>query len=183
MSSSGGAKGDSVDLPFPASRSRLPSLDCTFKTHSTPSVTVIAVGWWTGAENVKLHAQGSCRLVITVTAGTRRSSVGSQGVALSDLSPVPLGPCGQKMKSISRVRLFATPWTVAHQAPPSMEFSRQEYRSGLPFPSLGDLPDPGIEPASPSLRAMPEPPGKPQCGQGGTQDWKPAGTGLGSSCF
>ena len=42
------------------------------------------------------------------------------------------------------------PWTVAHQAPPSMEFSRQEYCSGLPFPSPGDLPDPGIEPGSPA---------------------------------
>ena len=40
------------------------------------------------------------------------------------------------MKSLSPVRLFMTPWTVAHQAPPSMEFSRQEYWSGLPFPSL-----------------------------------------------
>ena len=49
------------------------------------------------------------------------------------------------MKSLSRVRLFATPWTVAYQAPPSMGFSRQEYWSGLPFPSPGDLPDPGIE--------------------------------------
>ena len=43
---------------------------------------------------------------------------------------------------------FATPWTVAHQAPLSMEFSRREYWSGLPFPPPGDLPDPGIEPAS-----------------------------------
>ena len=46
---------------------------------------------------------------------------------------------------------FATPWTVAHQAPLSMEFSRQEYWSGLPFASPGDLPDPWIEPASPAL--------------------------------
>ena len=45
------------------------------------------------------------------------------------------------------------PWTVAHQAPPSMVFSRQEYYSGLPFPSPGDLPDPGIEPQSPALQA------------------------------
>ena len=45
-----------------------------------------------------------------------------------------------KVKSLSHVRLFATPWTVAHQAPPSMEFSRQEYWSRLPFPSPGDLP-------------------------------------------
>ena len=62
------------------------------------------------------------------------------------------------------VQLFATPWTIAHQAPPSMEFSRQESWSGLPFPSPGDLPDPGIEPRSPELLAddLPsEPPGNP----------------------
>ena len=46
---------------------------------------------------------------------------------------------------LSRVRFFATPWTVARQAPLSMGFSRQEYWSGLPFPSPGDLPDPGME--------------------------------------
>ena len=50
--------------------------------------------------------------------------------------------------TFSRVRLFATPWTAAPQAPLSMGFSRQEYWSGLPFPPLGDLPDPGIEPSS-----------------------------------
>ena len=58
----------------------------------------------------------------------------------------------------------ATPWTVAYKASLSMEFSRQEYWSGLPFPSPGDLPNPGIEPGSPALRAdaLPsEPPGKP----------------------
>ena len=57
-----------------------------------------------------------------------------------------------------------TPWTVAHEAPPSMGFSRQEYWSRLPFPSPGALPDPGIEPGSPALQAdsLPsEPPGKP----------------------
>ena len=69
-----------------------------------------------------------------------------------------------KVKSLSRVGLFVTPWTVAHQAPPSMGFSRQEYWSGLPFPSPGDLPDPGIEPRSRALQAdtvTSEPPGKP----------------------
>ena len=69
-----------------------------------------------------------------------------------------------KVKSLSRVRLFATPWTVAYQAPPSMGFSRQECWSGLPFPSPGDLPNPGIEPGSPAVQAdaLPsEPPGKP----------------------
>ena len=57
-----------------------------------------------------------------------------------------------KVKSLSRVRLFATPWTVAYQASPSMGFSRQEYWSGLPFPSPGELPDPGIEPRSLALQ-------------------------------
>ena len=56
-------------------------------------------------------------------------------------------------KLLSHVRLFATPWTVAHQTPPSMELSRQEYWSGLPFPSPGDLPNLGIEPVSPTLQA------------------------------
>ena len=58
-----------------------------------------------------------------------------------------------KVKLLSRVRLYATPWTVAYQAPPSMGFSRQEYWSGLPFPSPGDLPDPGIEPWSLAFQA------------------------------
>ena len=70
-----------------------------------------------------------------------------------------------KVKSLSRIGLFATPWTVAYQAPPSMGFSRQQCWSGLPFPSLRDLPDPGIEHGSPTLQAdaLPsEPPGKPK---------------------
>ena len=69
-----------------------------------------------------------------------------------------------KVKSLSRIQLFAIPWTVAYQAPSPMEFSRQEYWSGLPFPSPGHLPDPGIEPGSPALQtdSLPsEPPGKP----------------------
>ena len=73
-----------------------------------------------------------------------------------------------KVKSLSLVQLFETPWTVAHQAPPSMGFSRQEYWSGLPFPSPGDLPNPGIEPRSPALQAdalISEPPGKPIMGK------------------
>ena len=68
-----------------------------------------------------------------------------------------------EVKSLSCVWLFATPWTVAYQAP-SMRFSRQEYWSGLPFPSPEDLPDTGIEPGFPALQAdaLPsEPPGKP----------------------
>ena len=69
------------------------------------------------------------------------------------------------MKLLSHVRLFATPWTVAYQALPFMGFSRQECWSGLPFPSPGDLPNPGIKPGSPELQAdfLPsEPLWKPQ---------------------
>ena len=58
------------------------------------------------------------------------------------------------VKLLSHVRLFATPWTIAYQAPLSMGFSRQEYWSGLPFPSPGDLPDLGIEPGLLHCRQM-----------------------------
>ena len=56
-----------------------------------------------------------------------------------------------KVKSLSHVQFFANLWTVAHQAPPSIGFSRQESWSGLPFPSPGDLPDSGSKPVSPAL--------------------------------
>ena len=67
-----------------------------------------------------------------------------------------------KVKSLGCVQLFVTPWTVAHQPPLSIGFSRQEYWSGLPFPSPGGLPNPGIKPRSPALEAdtlISEPPG------------------------
>ena len=67
-------------------------------------------------------------------------------------------------QSLSRVQLFGTPWTVAHQVLLSMEFSKQEYWSELPCPPPGDLPNPGLKPESPALQAnsLPsEPPGKP----------------------
>ena len=70
----------------------------------------------------------------------------------------------EKVKSLSCIRLFATLWTVARQASPSMGFCQQEYWSGLPFPSPGDLSDPAVEPASPALQAgtlLSEPLGKP----------------------
>ena len=69
-----------------------------------------------------------------------------------------------EVKLLSHVRLLAIPWTVAYQVLPSVEFSRQEYWSGLPFPSPGDRPNPGNEPKSPALQAdasLSEPPGKP----------------------
>ena len=73
-----------------------------------------------------------------------------------------LGYSRKKAKSLSCVRLFATPWPVAYRVPPPMGFSKQKYWSGLPFPSPGDLPGPGIEPGSSALQAgtLPsEPPG------------------------
>ena len=68
------------------------------------------------------------------------------------------------VKLLSRVQLFATPWTVACQTSPSMGFSRQKYWSGLPYPSPGDPPNPEIKPGSPALQAdslLIEPPGNP----------------------
>ena len=71
----------------------------------------------------------------------------------------------ENVAALDHARFFATPWTVAHQAPLSMGFSRQQYWSGLPFHPPGDLPDPGFKPESPALQAasLPATPsGKPQ---------------------
>ena len=76
-------------------------------------------------------------------------SVGRRGLTISGL----LRPHGLEVKLLSHVGHFAIPWTVAYQAPPSVDFSRQEYWSGLPFSSPGDLPDLGIEPRSPTFQA------------------------------
>ena len=76
-----------------------------------------------------------------------------------------LNICMCRSRLLQGVQLFATPWTVARQAPLSMGFSRQEYWSGLPCPPPGDLPDPGIEPRSPALQVdsfLSEPPGSPE---------------------
>ena len=86
----------------------------------------------------------------------------TQGLNLSHLcllhwhvNSLPLSHQGRlkvKVNSLSRIRLFATPWTVAYQAPLSMEFPRQEYWNELPCPPPGALPDPGIEPGSSALQ-------------------------------
>ena len=76
----------------------------------------------------------------------------------------PLSKTISSVQLLSRVQLFATPWTVACQAPLSMGFSRQQSWSELPFPSPGDLPNPGLEPSPPALQTdalLSEPPGKP----------------------
>ena len=74
--------------------------------------------------------------------------------------------CDIAVQSLSCVQLFATRWTVAHAAPLSMGFPRQEYWNGLPFPSPGHIPNPGIKPMSPALVGgffTTEPPGKQNC--------------------
>ena len=75
---------------------------------------------------------------------------GNQGI----LSLPALNSSESESEVLSCVQLFAAPWAVAHQAPPSMEFSRQEYWNGLPFPTPGDLPDPGIKPMSLAFSAL-----------------------------
>ena len=92
----------------------------------------------------------------------RCSSCGKQYRGFSEKLKIP-HVCGV-LSHFSCVQLLATPWTVAHQAPLSMGFPRQEYWSGLPFPSPGDLPEPGIKPVSPALTGgffTTEPLGKP----------------------
>ena len=106
-----------------------------------------------------LHAEPSPQVSNEAFCGNRREI--QYGEELTTTIVTPLRPPKYRsismeslthtLQSLSRVRLFATPWTVAYQAPPSMGFSRQEYWNGLSFPSPGDLPDPGIEPGSPSL--------------------------------
>ena len=94
-----------------------------------------------------------------------KHSAGETTSWVTNQTSVNLRKLKVKVKLLSRVRLFVTLWTVAYQASLSMGFSRQEYWSGLPFPSPGDLPDPGIEPRSPTLEAdalTSEPPGKLQ---------------------
>ena len=84
----------------------------------------------------------------------------SQSTKLSSLCYIAVS----EWKMLSHVHLFATPWIVIHQISLSMEFSRQEYWSGLPFPFPRDHPNPGIKPRSPALQTdslLSEPPGKP----------------------
>ena len=89
----------------------------------------------------ELAARTDCEVAANGDRGSKTRW--AAGIALDFLS--------EREKSLSRVQLFESLWTVACQAPPSMGFSKQEYWSGVPLPSPGDLSDPGIEPRSPSL--------------------------------
>ena len=95
--------------------------------------------------------------------GNPPSAVSNCGTSAQSLISSLASVCVCVCYSLSRAQLFVTPWTVAHQAPLSMGFSRQEYWSRLPFPPPGDFANPGIEPKSPALQAdsfLSEPPGK-----------------------
>ena len=96
----------------------------------------------TGGMSEMLHIKHS---------GMEGSSLPLIGMYPLSVSLPFLPPLCCVLSHFSRVQLFVIPWTVACQAPLSMGFSRQEYWSGLPCPSLGDLPGPGIEPKSPAL--------------------------------
>ena len=108
-------------------------------------------------------------------------NLASAGLLAAELAGGQEGACHLQLplccaSSLSRVQLFATPWTVARQAPLSMGFSRQEYWSGLLCPPPGDLPDPGIKPRSPALQvdSLPtESPGKPFHWHSLNDQWPP----------
>ena len=116
-------------------------------------------GWPKADSNCPSQTQSTVSI-----SDTRGSLTFSPPCVESWLSATPLIRTSQwKWNSLSHVWLFETPWTAACQAPPSMGFTRQEYWSGVPFSSPGDLPDPGIKSRSPALQAdaLPsEPPGK-----------------------
>ena len=109
-------------------------------------------------------SQGSTRSFMFLPPLTNSSRPSRTYKPVRCLVSIYSPPLGELLASRSHVLLFVTPWTIARQAPLSMGFSRQEYQRGLPFPPPGDLPDPGMEPASPALAGRfftTEPPGKP----------------------
>ena len=140
---------------------------------------IFTYGSWAGFVGVRVTCFIFSGETVIGTGFTPLVSACSRSVCVTDYdsgdslmrSPQIGQPCWTHLlhacmlSRFSLVRLFVTLWTIAHQAPVSMEFSRQEYWSGLPFPSPGDLPDPAIKPMSLALQAgsLPsEPPGKPK---------------------
>ena len=118
-----------------------------------------------------------CQALLSMDSPGKNTRVGChaplQGIFLTQgltelqiYKEIELGLVKEESESVicSVMSNSVIPWTIAHQAPLGMEFSRQEYWSGLPFPSPGDLPNRGIEPRSPALQAdslLSEPQGKP----------------------
>ena len=115
---------------------------------------------WGTPRGSKIIASEVCESAMSAVGSTKRRS--KLGKSMTATVSNTKNHSGGSESDVAQSCLFATLWTVAYQAPPSMGFSRQEYWSGLPFPSPGDLPDPEIEPGSPSLEAdtlTSEPPG------------------------
>ena len=105
-----------------------------------------------GAMELHKHQSRSCDKVLRKQQGNGCQCLFLSRVTLDwGVLIVNIYIHSEVVKSHSRVRLSANPWTIAYQAPLSMGFSRQWSWSGLPFPSPGNLPDPGIEPGSPAL--------------------------------
>ena len=114
--------------------------------------------WWRLVQSEEIIKFQWFKLMFTI-----RNSLGSKPDLVINFIYLKIRRMFEWVKLLSRVWLFATLWTVAYQASPSMGFSRQEYWGGLSFSSPGDLPDPGIKPGSPALQAdalTSEPPGK-----------------------
>ena len=118
-----------------------------------------------GCRNASSATQGGLWFQVHLKTSKKPSPMlgGASSLPRGSLCPNMCCVC----QSLSHAQLFATPWTLALQAPLSMGFPREEYWSGLPFPSSGDLPDPGIKPTSPVTPALQvdslvtEPSGKP----------------------
>ena len=127
---------------------------------SVPSVMSDSVTLWTVARKAPLSMGFSrqeywsgCHALLQGIFLTQGSNLCHFWFPHWQAGSLPLVPPGKvKVKWLSCVRLFLTPWAIAYQGPQSMEFSRQEYWSGLAFPSPGDFPNPGIKPVSPSLQ-------------------------------
>ena len=135
---------------------------------------LVAGGWWIHKSLWEYAGLRTCVLFLSQAVVPRTSAnVRSGGLRLAlsakdkgwhTSSGISLTTVAVFVQSLSCVWLSANPWTVALQASPSVGFSRQEYWSGLPFPSPGDLSNPGVETESPALAGRfftAEPPGKP----------------------
>ena len=118
--------------------------------HLSPQLRVLI--WKTRAQEAQGGSQDTENWALAHTGDTQGETKARRGMASNEqVLPLTRLIMWSEVALLSRVRLFATLWTIAYQAPPSMGFSKQEYWSELPFPSPGDIPDPGIEPRSPIL--------------------------------
>ena len=140
-------------------------LPTVWETSEGGPIPNIHWGFLRHADGDRTHCQWKCKVPAELNLLPKWERIKSQSLSFYGpfISTEHISPCmASEVNSLSRARLFATPWTVARQAPLSTGFSRQEYWSGLPFPSTGDLPNPGIEPMSPAWQARAlssEPPG------------------------